>query len=54
MGTKAPDSLVRLNKDRKMMDLPPVIPVKKICLRCNKEFLSLGTQHRTCGCNFNK
>lgn len=38
-----------LNKYRKLHGLPPIIPKKRQCLKCDYQFTSQGPNHRLCG-----
>lgn len=39
-----------VNKTRKFWGFEPIIPQKRKCLRCEKDFISYGHNHRMCGC----
>jgi len=40
--------LIELNKERLLIGLPPIIPKKRKCLKCDKEFLSESNAVRLC------
>ena len=47
---KKDKGLVEINKARKQVGLPPIVPKLRRCLSCDKEFLSYGANNRMCGC----
>jgi peptide subunit release factor 1 (eRF1) len=47
---QAQKDLKEINKARKLVGLKPIEPTKRKCLRCDKEFISYGANHRMCGC----
>lgn len=39
------------NRTRKILGLMPVVIRMRDCLRCDKQFKSIGFANRTCGCS---